>query len=521
VTTRLLSSVPPPPDVVARLVGDAVASRIADRDTTVWPRAARPGWVAAPRAARPLVGEIEALRERLRVAGMVRVVLAAAGGVGVAAEVLAGSDPRLIVLDTTDPVQVADALAGDLDATVLVLSAPHGEDTAGVELLRDTVHRAFRADGLDPAAHTVVVTAPDGPLQDRADGATVVLGPADVDGPWAALTAFALVPAGLAGADVGALLADAAAAGPELTADTHDNPGLALGALLAGSPVVALADDEVPGLAEWAAQLVAGGLGKDGRGPLPVVVEGPDAPEWNRADAPGSGLLTVGLGDVPGAGVATIGPPAAQMLVWQHAIAVAAHLLGVDPTDRPDAAPPPDLRADDDRANFSDGGVDVHAGAWLPAGTGTVADALRALVDAAGGGAGEDGTAGAGAHIAVHAYLDRLDDASAAVLRPELTRRTGLPTTFGWAPRCLPGGGQRDKGGPADAVVCQLTGDPEPDLPDALPGELAALQRAQARADAAALARRGLPVLRLHFTDRLAGLVTLARAVQQLKSGLG
>ncbi|NMH81567.1 glucose-6-phosphate isomerase [Pseudonocardia xinjiangensis] len=505
-TARLLSSVSPQADVVERLVGDAVASRIAECDPTLWPRAARPGWVVAPRTSRPLVGQIEALREQLRVAGQVRVVLAAAGGVGVAAEALSDADPRLIVLDTTDPAQVADALAGDLAATVLVVSVPPGEDPAPVQLVRDTVHRAFRADGLDPDEHTVVVTAPGGPLQEQAGAATVVLGPSDVDGLWAALTAFALVPAGLAGTDVGAVLADAVAARAALAADDPANPCLTLGALLAAAPVVALAEDGAPGLAEWAAQLLGGGLGKDGRGPLPVVVEGPDAPEWADPESVRPGTLTAGLGEVPGAAVTTVGPPAAQLVLWQHATAVAAHLMGVDPTDRPDSDRGPAGQNGGSTpgagAHFTDGDVDVHAGAWLPTGTSTVAEALRALV----------GTAEAGAHLTVHAYLDRLDDASAAVLRPELTRRTGLPTTFGWAPRCLPGGGQRDKGGPADAVVCQLTGDAEPDLP----GELAELQQAQARADAEALAERGLPVLRLHFTDRVAGLVTLARAVQQL-----
>jgi hypothetical protein len=150
----------------------------------------------------------------------------------------------------------------------------------------------------------------------------------------------------------------------------------------------------------------------------------------------------------------------------------------------------------------------VYAGPWLPAGTASVHDALRGLVD----------SAPDGAHLSVHAYLDRIEDASAAVLRPELARRTGLPTAFGWAPRRLSGGGQRDKGGPPDVLVCQLTGAPDggPAGPGGDAGPLAELQLAQASADAVALAARGLPVLRLHFTDRLAGLVTLARAVQDL-----
>lgn len=452
--------------------------------------------MCAARGARPLVGEIEGLHERLRVAGLTRVVLAAAGGVGVAAEVLADLEPRLIVLDGTDPVQVADALAGDLDATVLVVSAPPGEDTAAVELLWDTVTAAFRVDDIDADEHTVLVTAPDGPLLGRAGGATTVLGPPDVDGPWAALTAFALVPAGLAGADVGVLLADALETGPALADDRADNPALALGALLAQAPLVAVAG--AGPLAEWVAQLLAGGLGKDGRGPLPVLVEAPDAPGWT---APGALTVAVdGAGGIDGAGgadVTTDGPAATQLLLWLHATAVAAHLLAVDPTDRPDARTPVvDAAAP---PTFADGMVDVH-GDWLPRDTSTVAGALRALVD------------GNHDHLAVHAYLDRHDDASAAVLRPELTRRTGLVTTFGWAPRCLPGSGQRDKGGPAGGVVCQVTGSGEPDDD----GTLGALQIGQARADAAALADRGRRVLRLHLTDRVVGLVTLVRAVQQL-----
>ncbi|MCW2722932.1 MAG: hypothetical protein JWR81_6754 [Pseudonocardia sp.] len=509
-------TVPPPADTVARLAGDAVASRITEGDTTPWPAATRPGWVSAPRTARPLVGEIEGLHERLRLAGLTRVVLAAAGGVGVAAEVLAAewsldgtrmraAEPRLIVLDGTDPVQVGDALAGDLDATVLVVSAPPGEDTTAVELLWDTVASVLQAEGLDADAQTVLVAAPGSPLLDRAGGATTVLGPADVDGPWAALTAFALVPAGLAGADVGLLLADAADARSEFGADDPANPALALGALLADAPLVTLAGGP---LAEWVTQLVAGGLGKDGHGPLPVLVEAPEAPGWASP-----GALTVAVDGSGPADIVTNGPAAVQLLLWQYAVAVAAHLLGVDPTDRPDAAATSAVRTTNGVTGlpeaFVDGVVSVHGGDWLPDGSATVADALRALLD------GADGTGmGNGSHLAVHAYLDPQDDASVAVLRPELSRRTGLVTTFGWAPRCLPGVGQRDKGGAAGVVVCQLTGAADAELLGDDP--LGALQQEQARADAAALAARGHRVLRLHLADRVIGLVTLVRAVQEL-----
>ena len=46
-----------------------------------------------------------------------------------------------------------------------------------------------------------------------------------------------------------------------------------------------------------------------------------------------------------------------------------------------------------------------------------------------------------------------------------------------------------------------------------------ALQRAQALGDGQILAERGRPVLRLHLTDRAAGLVELMQAIQQLPRG--
>ena len=103
------------------------------------------------------------------------------------------------------------------------------------------------------------------------------------------------------------------------------------------------------------------------------------------------------------------------------------------------------------------------------------------------------------------------------VLRAELARRTGLPTTFGWAPRFLHSApASTTRAATRTACSCQLTGDRgRPGLRPRPPTHSDACS-ARRRSATAALAARGRPVLRLHFTDRVAGLVTLARAVQEL-----
>jgi glucose-6-phosphate isomerase len=278
---------------------------------------------------------------------------------------------------------------------------------------------------------------------------------------------------------------------------------------------VVLADSGsgIVGFADWAEQLIAESTGKDGTGLLPVVAGNPGAPGF--ADA-GPDATTVVLGPaVPTAAVAVSGTLGGQLLLWEHAIAVAGRLLGINPFDQPDveaakvAARKQLASAEEAAPRFVDGVVEVHpVGNWLPAGIATLGDALQALVAA---------TPSRG-YLAVQAYLDRIADASAAVLRDELARRTQLQTTFGWGPRFLHSTGQYHKGGHQNGTFLQLTGAVDTDIP--VPGtdfSLGQLQRAQALGDAQVLAAHGRPVLRLHLRDRPAGLVALVHALQELR----
>jgi glucose-6-phosphate isomerase len=305
-----------------------------------------------------------------------------------------------------------------------------------------------------------------------------------------------------------------------LALDNPANPALRLAAALAsahaaGAEKVVLADtgSGIIGFADWAEQLIAESTGKDGTGLLPVVVDNPGAPGF--ADA-GMDATPVAIGPaVPAAAVAVSGTLGGQFLLWEHAVAVAGRLLGINPFDQPDveaakvAARAQLTGAAPAAPAFVDGAIAVHpVGNWLPASVTTLIDALRALVAA---------TPQHG-YLAVQAYLNRIADASAAVLRSELARRTGRQTTFGWGPRFLHSTGQYHKGGHQNGAFLQLTGALEADIP--VPGTgfaLGNLQQTQALGDAEVLAGRGRPVLRLHLLDRPAGLVELVHAIQELQ----
>jgi glucose-6-phosphate isomerase len=513
--------------IATGLADDKIASGIAAKDATLWgpdaesEASVRLNWVDLGTSSRPLVAQVAELKSRLASTGVHRVVLAGMGGSSLAPEVICRTaGVPLVVLDTTDASQVDDALAGDLPSTVLVVSSKSGS-TVETDSHYRIFTEQFVAAGLDPAGHIVVVTDPGSPLQVRAEdaGLTVIGADPHVGGRYSALTAFGLVPAGLAGADIGQLLDDAAAAAEILGQDGTDNPALLLGAALgsrhaAGAEKVVLADtgSGIAGFADWAEQLIAESTGKLGTGLLPVAVESAHAPGF--ADA-GDDATTVAIGPDPdGALITTAGPLGGLFLFWEYATAVAGRLLGINPFDQPDVEAAKNAArslldapaaGSDSPPTFTDGAIEVHAGDWLPADAErTAVGAVRALLAAA---------PDAG-YLSVQAYLDRLADASTAVLRPELATLSGLQTTFGWGPRFLHSTGQYHKGGHQNGVFLQITGSVVADV--AVPGRpytLAVLQHAQALGDAGVLTERGRPVLRLHLTDRELGLVQLAAAL--------
>ncbi|MEV6826894.1 glucose-6-phosphate isomerase [Amycolatopsis sp. NPDC051102] len=516
--------------LAGQLVADQAASKLAAGDATLWGPDAeseasiRLSWTTLHKSSRPLIGEIEALRTELRSEGVDRVVLAGMGGSSLAPEVITATDGvALTVLDTTDPGQVADALAGDLERTVIVVSSKSG-GTVETDSHRRIFAKAFADAGIDAGRRIVVVTDPGSPFQELSEKEgyrKVFLADPHVGGRYSALTAFGLVPAGLAGADVARLLDQAASVAEELAADDAANPAVKLAAAWAaahetGAEKVVLADtgSGIKGFPDWAEQLIAESTGKQGTGLLPVAVEGPEAAGF--ADAKSDATPTA-VGSPQGAAkVAVTGSLGAQFLLWEFATALVGRLLGINPFDQPDVEAakkaarallddPEKLKGGEEPSNV-DGPVEIFGSDGVST-DGSLTDVLSAFF----------ASAPDAGYIAVQAYLDRLDDASTAVLRGEIAKRTGKQTTFGWGPRFLHSTGQYHKGGHQNGVFLQLTGAVEQDLdvPDR-PYTLGQLQHAQALGDGQVLAEHGRPVLRLHLTDRAAGLAAVVRAVQEV-----
>jgi glucose-6-phosphate isomerase len=428
----------------------------------------------------------------------------------------------LTVLDTVDPHEVRRVLEDRLDRTVLVVSGKSGR-TVETDGLRRIFERAFRVSGADPAERIVMVTDPGSPLETIAKetGYQVVLSDPEVTGRFGALSASGLLPVALCGMDVERLLDEASAILPALGLP-YDNPGLTLGAALGAAVsqgrdklIIADGGSGVPGLAGWVEQLVATTTGKDGRGLVPVIVEDPAAPGFGQDGDRWSLALGGQAGD---AGLTVAGPLAAQLPLWEYAMAVAARIIGVDPFDEPalreaQGAVAALLRGSEDgdaptlilgEPVLVDGHVEVHGPGELFRGAKDLRGALDAVIRAV-----PDG-----GHLAVVAHLDRLGDAAAAHLRPLLARRSPAPVSFGWGSRTLHSTGQVHKEGPAGGVVLQITGAVEEDVE--VPGRpygLAALQLAEAFGDLRALRSRGRPAVRLHLRDRAGGLAQLESAL--------
>lgn len=512
---------------IANLVSDKVASRIAAKDFTLWGKDAeaessiRLGWVNSAFDSQPLVSEILALRAEFLAKGVDRFVLCGMGGSSLAPEVITRTAKvDLVVLDSTNADQVRNALNGDLARTAIVVSSKSGS-TVETDSQKRIFEKAFTDAGIDKTDRIVVVTDPGSPMEAaaKADGYRVFNADATVGGRYSALTAFGLVPSGLAGADIQALLDSAKSVSALLAEDTETNPALILGAALGATPgeygirdkIGIVADGtSIVGFGDWVEQLIAESTGKLSKGVLPVVM------------TPQSAELSSGLADLlavrvvadanttRGDEVAVSGDLGAQFMLWEYATVIASRLIGINPFDQPDvesakiaARAMLEQRAEITAPLFKADGIEVRSSALQLDSLGSVEAAMTELLKTLDS---DDG------YLAIHAYLDRTSVAEAIELRELAASKTRRPVTFGWAPRFLHSTGQYHKGGPAQGVFLQIISAAKEDI--AVPGReftFGELIASQAAGDAKVLAAQGRPVLTLTLDDARSGVALIKK----------
>ncbi len=505
--------------ILQTLVTNRVASRIWEKDATLWPAespGAEPaaeimGWLELPDGLEARLADVAEVVASLQRAqdgreAITDLVVMGMGGSSMTPEVLRvvfGTQPggmRLHVLDTVNPGTIGPVTESlPLATTAFAVSSKSGTTVEPLSLEKHFKKALADAGIADPASRFIAVTDAGNPLAQRAQAgefAHWLETPKDVGGRFSALTNFGMFPAAALGVDVGSVARSAASMAVLCHPDSAENPGLVLGANLGSN--ANLGRDKVtlitsPGLERfglWVEQLLAESTGKHGKGLIPIAGEPLFAPEDYGSDR---NFIYLQLRDADNSvtdaaaeAVEAAGHPVqtlkidsldhlgGQFFMWEFAVAVAGHIMGIFPFDQPDVNGAKDAA----RAILESG--------ELPAGDAEtdLNTALSALIE----------TPKPGDYVAIGAFMPETPEVATAFskLRSRITRKTGMATTFGFGPRYLHSIGQLYKGGTDSIRFLGLVSHGSGDIN--VPGEtytLGSLTPAQAYGDFEVLRDRG------------------------------
>jgi len=527
-------------------------------DASLWSGADEAKWLGWLRVVDDRTADLPALQafqDEVKAEGFQHVLLLGMGGSSLGPEVLAETFgrkegfPELLVLDSTDPAQIAALHARvDLTRTLCIVSSKSGGT------LEPNIFKAYFWDAMQKAVgekagrHFVAVTDPGSKMQRvaEADGfRQVFLGDPSIGGRYSVLSNFGMVPAAAMGLDLKAFLYAASLMVRTCGAGTppDQNPGVQLGAILGAAAkggrdkVTIVASPGIYDMGAWLEQLLAESTGKQGHGIVPVDSEPLGAPGVYGQDRVFAYLRLTNAPDAAqDAAVAALeqaGQPvvrlslsspmqvAQQFFLWEFATAVAGAVIGINPFDQPDVEASKIETKKLTDAYAATGKLPDEAPFLVSDGIKLFTDprdqdalrqdSLDAVIKA------HLDRAGPGDYVALLAYIDRSAAHIDALqdMRTRIRDAKHVATCVGFGPRFLHSTGQAYKGGPNSGVVLQITADDAKDLP--VPGEkftFGTVKAAQARGDFDVLAERGRRALRVHLgADVDAGLARLARAV--------
>lgn len=534
-----------------RLTAQDAVRRLRDRDASLFsedldmriPIVQRLGWTDLAEKAPGRLPLLESLKDALSAEGATDLLLLGMGGSSLAPLVIsrvigsAEGFPRLHVLDTTSPVQIAELLAGlDREHTYVLISSKSGTTIEPLSLYA-VLHAWFTEGGMDRqeiGRRCIVITDPGSPLEKlrQRDLMRMTLSaPATVGGRYSAMSMFGLAPSALIGVHLPSLITRAQAMEAACSARPAENPAALLAGWIADSweagrdKLTIVASERFRPFGLWVEQLVAESLGKSGKGVVPVIEHQPsrlsgygkdravvvirfdddaDLAAWSRdvaEDHPVFELTVTDVFDV-----------AAEFVRWEYAIALTGVLMGVNPFDEPAVA---EAKAATDEIlgggaqSVPPAGLDID-GTWV-----TYAGALeapgQAPADRIAALAAAVQTAGDRDYLAFLVYAPD-DEARLRPLRgacARLSRASGRAVCLEIGPRYLHSTGQLHKGGPDNGIFIIVTARDRADFP--VPGRrfsLSALHRAQAEGDLVTLARHNRRVMRLDLPSTDAAVLT-------------
>ncbi|HEY9137804.1 MAG TPA: transaldolase, partial [Terriglobus sp.] len=237
-----------------------------------------------------------ALRDDVKAAGFEHALLLGMGGSSLCPEVLSltyghqAGFPKLHIVDSTDPAQVAAARAAvNLKKTVCIVASKSGS-TLEPNILKDYFFSEMQKEvGAEEAGkHFIAITDPGSKMEQvaKADGFRhIFYGDKTIGGRFSALSNFGIVPAAVAGLDVPESLQQAKRGvdAAHIT-DIAQNPGVLLGIVLGDAhnagqdKLTFFTSPSIFDLGAWLEQLIAESTGKLGKGITPVDRETIGAP---------------------------------------------------------------------------------------------------------------------------------------------------------------------------------------------------------------------------------------------------
>jgi transaldolase/glucose-6-phosphate isomerase len=541
--------------------------RLWARDATIWTGTDENRWLDWLDVAATQLDHLGDLKKLMHFAEgqyFQHAVLLGMGGSSLAPELFArifgqqANHPGLLVLDSTDPEQIGAVEAQiDLARTAFIVASKSGTTLEPNLLLDYFFAKVSDAIGGDrAAAHFGVITDPGSPLETRAQAKgfrRVFHGRRGIGGRYSALSNFGMVPAAVAGIDVGRLLrqAETLAEACAACSDALDNPGLQLGAVLGAAyrcrrdKITFICTPSIAALGAWLEQLLAESTGKQGKALIPIAGEQPGAaaqygndrlfvylrladrpdPQQDLAveqlRAAGQALVQIDIDDLYDLG--------GELFRWEFATAVAGSVMGINCFNQPDVESAKVAAREMTDVYEKDGKLppqiplmcDGPLSVFIPRVSQQAFEAdhkltatglLRAHLD----------QLQAGDYFALLAYLNRFDESlytRLQQLRHAIRDRYRVATSLGYGPRYLHSTGQAHKGGPDTGLFLMITADHH-GREIAVPGRhagFATTETAQAVGDFQVLASRDRRVMRIHISgapsSTLPALEQLHRAV--------